>query len=159
MIGPDYLMLKELKSFFADLSGEEKPKPFDDSDYRLSAAALLVHVATLDHELAAEDRETLQGLLKSRFDLDEARTAELIDAAVTADREAVDFYRFTHNLMRSLDEAGRQRVVEMMWEMAYSDHAVSEFEDNVMWRVGDLLGISTNDRIALKHRAASGAKA
>jgi uncharacterized tellurite resistance protein B-like protein len=48
----------------------------------------------------------------------------------------------------------------MMWEMAYSDHKVSEFEDNVMWRVADLLGVSTRERIELKERAAnaSGAK-
>ena len=57
--------------------------------------------------------------------------------------------------MRSLDEDGRRRVIGMMWEMAYSDHKVSEFEDNVMWRVADLLGISARERIELKERAAS----
>jgi uncharacterized tellurite resistance protein B-like protein len=153
-------MLKELKSFFADLGLDEKPKAFDDSDYRLSAAALLVHVATLDHELGQLDRDTLHGLLKARFDLDDALTTELIDAAVVADQNAVDFYHFTHTLMRSLDEDGRRRIIGMMWEMAYSDHKVSEFEDNVMWRVADLLGVSTRERIELKERAAnaSGAK-
>ena len=153
-------MLKELKSFFADLGGEEKPKPFDDSDYRLSAAALLGHVATLDHGLNAADRVKLHDLLKARFTLDDALTEELIDAAVAADQDAVDFYHFTHILMRALDEDGRRRVIEMMWEMAYSDRKVSEFEDNVMWRVADLLGISTRERIELKERAsgASGAK-
>ncbi len=72
----------------------------------------------------------------------------------------MDFYHFTHILMRALDEDGRRRVIEMMWEMAYSDRKVSEFEDNVMWRVADLLGISTRERIELKERAsgASGAK-
>ena len=148
-------MLKELKSFFADLGGEEKPKQFDDNDYRLSAAALLVHVATLDHELGEADCEKLHDLLKARFSLDDVLTEELIDAAVAADQDAVDFYHFTHMLMRSLDEDGRRRIVEMMWEMAYSDHKVSEFEDNVMWRVADLLGISTRERIELKERAAN----
>ena len=154
-------MLKELKSFFADLGGEEKTRQFDDNDYRLSAAALLVHVATLDHELSTGDRETLHGLLKARFELSDAATEELIDAAVAADHEAVDFYHFTHTLMRALDEDGRRRVVAMMWEMAYADRKASEFEDNVMWRVADLLGISTRERIELKERAAraSGAKA
>lgn len=149
-------MLKELQSFFADLVGEEKQKQFDENDYRLSAAALMVHVATLDHELDPQDRTRLRELLKARFALDDSLTEELIDAAVEADREAVDFYHFTHTLMRTLDEEGRKRIILMMWQMAYADREVTEFEDNVMWRVADLLGISTRERIELRQRAADG---
>ena len=56
--------------------------------------------------------------------------------------------------MRSVDEAGRLRIVEMMWELVYADGKVTEFEDNVVWRASDLLGISSRDRIELKHRVA-----
>ena len=77
-------------------------------------------------------------VVKTRFELDDALTAELIDAAVAAEHDAIDFYRFTSLLNRTLDEAGRQRVIEMMWQMAYIDGRVSEFEENVMWRVADL---------------------
>jgi uncharacterized tellurite resistance protein B-like protein len=47
------------------------------------------------------------------------------------------------------------RIVEMMWELAYADGQVSEFEDNVVWRAADLLGVSSRDRIDLKHRIAA----
>ena len=147
-------MLKELKSFFLDLTGGDKRAAhFDDNDYRLAAAALLVHVATLEHELRTGDRDKLHDLLKSRFELDDALTEELIDEAVSADRDSVDFYHFTNVLMRSLDEPGRKRMIEMMWEMAYADGNVSEFEDNVMWRLADLLGLSNRERVELRQRA------
>jgi len=42
----------------------------------------------------------------------------------------------------------------MMWELVYADGQVSEFEDNVVWRAADLLGISSRDRIDLKHQVA-----
>jgi uncharacterized tellurite resistance protein B-like protein len=42
----------------------------------------------------------------------------------------------------------------MMWELVYADGQVSEFEDNVVWRAADLLGVSARDRIDLKHRVA-----
>ena len=58
--------------------------------------------------------------------------------------------------MRSLDEDGRRKIVEMMWELVYVDGNVSEFEDNVVWRAADLLGVSSRDRIDLKHRVAGG---
>ena len=54
--------------------------------------------------------------------------------------------------MREVDEPGRKRIVEMMWEMVFADGKVTEFEDNVLWRAADLLGISGRDRIDLKHQ-------
>jgi uncharacterized tellurite resistance protein B-like protein len=148
-------MLEDVKRFFGSLiDGSKDPVHFDDTDYRVAAAALLVHVATLDGSLSASERATLAGLIKARFELDDDLADELIAAAEVAEREAVDFYRFTSLLMRTLDEAGRQRIIEMMWEMALSDGAVTEFEDNVLWRVADLLGISGAQRLALRQRAA-----
>jgi uncharacterized tellurite resistance protein B-like protein len=144
-------MLEEIKRLFAELHGGDKHSShFDGNDYRVAAAALLVHVATLDRDLSGPARQKLRDLLVAQFSLTDALTDELIEAAVAADREAVDFYHFTHLLMRTLDEQGRLRVVEMLWEMAFADGAISEFEDNVMWRVADLLAVSPRDRIALR---------
>lgn len=149
-------MLNEIKAFFAELTGGTKhPEQFDASDYRLAAAALMVHVATLGGGLSESAREKLHDLICTRFALDAARADELIDAAVTADRDAVDFYRFTSLLMRTLDEDGRRRIIEMMWEVVFADGQVSEFEDNVMWRVADLLAVSNRERIELRRQVAS----
>ena len=57
--------------------------------------------------------------------------------------------------MRSVNEEGRLRIIEMMWEVVYADGQVSEFEDNVVWRAADLLGVSSRDRLDLKHRVAN----
>jgi len=54
--------------------------------------------------------------------------------------------------MRTLDEKGRLRVVEMLWKMAFADGSVGELEDNVMWRVADLLAVSSRDRMALRQQ-------
>jgi uncharacterized tellurite resistance protein B-like protein len=146
-------MLEDIKRLFAELRGGSKQSNhFDSDDYRVAAAALLVHVATLQGELTAAAREKLRSVLMAQFSLTGALTDELIEAAVAADREAVDFYHFTHLLMRTLDEQGRLRVVEMLWKMAFADGAISEFEDNVMWRVADLLAVSPRDRIALRQQ-------
>lgn len=148
-------MLDEIKRLFAELHVGGKPaNHFDADDCRVAAAALMVHVATLEHDLTGPAREKLAALLGARFSLTPELTDELIEAAVAADREAVDLYRFTHLLMRTTDESSRLRVVEMLWEMAYADGRITEFEDNMMWRVADLLGVTQRDRIALRRQAA-----
>ena len=149
-------MLAELKEFFSELIDGQKPQDqFAENDYRRAAAALLVHVATLDGELTDTRRRKLHAILAAQYGLDAAATDELIAAATQDEREAVDFYHFTSLLMRTLDEAGRLRIVEMLWQMVYADGDVTEFEANVMWRVADLLAVSSRDRIALRERVAA----
>jgi uncharacterized tellurite resistance protein B-like protein len=146
-------MFESFKNFISDIvDGEKHPSQFADNDYRLAAAALLVHAAAIDGEMSESERNTLHAVIKRRFDLDEAATAELIDKATVAEREAVDLFHFTQSLNRALDEPGRARIVEMMWEIVYADGQRDELEDNLMWRAADLLGVSTRERIELRQR-------
>lgn len=149
-------MLDKLRQFIADIasSQDQERRAFDENDYRLAAAALLIHVISLDGEPSDAERRKLHSLLESRFELDPGTADNLIAAATLVEGEAVDLYHFTSVIMRSVNEQGRIRIVEMMWELVYADGRVSEFEDNVVWRAADLLGVSSRDRIDLKHRAA-----
>jgi uncharacterized tellurite resistance protein B-like protein len=144
-------MLDTLRSFLVELTGGAVPQDrFQDSDYRVAAAALLVHVTGIDGEVSPEERRKLHSVLKYRFELTDAETDELVDLASRAEGDAVDMYQFTSLLNRSLDEEGRCRIIEMMWEIIYADGHASEFEDNVVWRVADLLHVSSRERIALR---------
>ena len=148
-------MLESLKNLLADLTGGAKhPARFAENDYRLAAAALLVHAATIDGEMSAAERDKLQAVLKHCFDLDDAATLELIDEATAAEQEAVDLYHFTSNLNHRLDDDGRRRIVEMMWEVIYADGRLNEFEDNLVWRAADLLNVSSRDRVEIRRRVA-----
>ena len=148
-------MLQSLKDLFADLTaGHRASGGFGETDYRLAAAALLIHVIAIDGEVSDVELRKLTALLKAQFELDDAAVTELIEAATAAEREAIDLYHFTSLLNRSLDEAGKARVVEMMWQLVYADGRVNEFEENVIWRAADLLGVSSRERIALRQRAA-----
>ena len=149
-------MFQAFKKFLSDVSeGGKHPSRFEANDYRLAAAALLVHAVMIDGSMSDVERDKLHAVIKRRFGLDEAATDELVLEATEAEHEAVDLYHFTSLINRSLDEDGRRRVVEMMWEMVYADGRVTEFEDNLMWRAADLLGISSRDRIELRHRVAA----
>ena len=149
-------MLDGLRQFIADIvsPGEHEERAFDDTGYRLAATALLVHVVSLDGEPTEVEKRKLHSLIESSFKLDPGTADRLIASATKVEGEAVDLYHFTSVIMRSVNEEGRLRIIEMMWELVYADGQVSEFEDNVVWRAADLLGVSSRDRIDLKHRVA-----
>src|ERR1700685_3220674 len=150
-------MLDGLRQFIADVVSPPAhgPRAFDDTGYRLAATALLVHVISLDGEPSETEKRKLHSLIESRFGLDPGPADRLIASAMKVEGEAVDLYHFTSVIMRSVDEAGRLRIVKMMWELVYADGQGSEVEDNGVWRAADLLGVSSRDRIDLKPRVAA----
>ena len=134
--------------------GGRNASRFDDRDYRLAAAALMVHAAAIDGNVSQVERDKVHALIKQRFSLDDVATDELVAEATAAEQASIDLYQFTARLNRALDEAARARVVEMMWQIVYADGVVTEFEDNLIWRAADLLGVSRDERIALRERVA-----
>ena len=82
-------------------------------------------------------------------------TTRLIELAEAQDRQAVDFYHFTHALTKVLDQEGRQKIITMMWEIAFADGAISEVEESIVARISDLLGVSSQDRVRLRRQVAA----
>ena len=149
-------MLDGLRQLIAEVISlnPQDHRPFDDNGYLLAATALLVHVISIDGEPSKIEKRKLHSLIENRFALDEGTADQLIASATQVEGDAVDLYHFTSVIMRSVNDEGRLRIIEMMWELVYADGQVSEFEDNVVWRAADLLGISSRDRIDLKHKVA-----
>ncbi len=149
-------MFESFRNFVAEfVDGGKHPSQFADNDYRLAAVALLVHAATIDGDMSPNERDKLHALVKQRFNLDDATADELIDKATEVEHESVDLYHFTSLLNRVLDEEGRAKVIEMMWEIVYADGQRDELEDNLLWRAADLLGVSQRQRIELRQRIAA----
>jgi uncharacterized tellurite resistance protein B-like protein len=147
-------MFGSLKNIISSLVEQSGLQKLEYMDGRLATAALLIRVATVNSEMSETRREKIHAVLKSRFGLDDLATAKLIHAADAADRNAVDLYHFTRQLNDVLDNEGRQRIVKMMWQVIYADERLNEFESNLIWRIGDLLGVSSRQRIELRQRVA-----
>ena len=125
-------------------------KDFREEELRLASAALLVHAAAIDGHFDNDERRALKSILQTRYGLSDSEARQLLTDARAREQEAVDLYRFTSVLCRELDQDGRKRIVEMLWEVAYADGEVHEFESNLVWRAAELLGVSTRDRVELR---------
>jgi len=141
-------MMSGIRRFLDQFAAQ--PGGLAPDDHRLAAAALLFHVIAIDGTISDSERQKLRELLARRFALPDTDTDALIAAARSAEKEAVDLYGFTSVLKRHLSEPDREKIVEMMWELVFADGEVHEFEDNLVWRVAELLGVSSQARIRLK---------
>jgi len=146
-------MLRSIGEFISEITGGARhPVTFEETDFRLAAAALLVHVATTDNNFDDAERAKLREVLSQRFDLGVEEADDLIESAIRADREAVDLYQFTSLLNRSFDEEERRKVVEMMFQVAYADGQLSEFEDNIVWRAAELMHVASRERVTIRRQ-------
>ncbi len=130
--------------------------PKDDA--RVAAAALMVHVMDADGERKAGEKQRLLQALSEGYDVEGSELERVFSAGEKADREAIDLYAFTSVLKRHLDEGERAYFIELMWDVVYADGELHELEENVVWRVAELIGVDGRERIAARNRARAAAR-
>jgi uncharacterized tellurite resistance protein B-like protein len=95
------------------------------------------------------ERSAVKGGLMDFYGLDEADVDRLIADATRRDKEAVDYYRFT-SALRELCQEERLEIIRMMWQVVFADGKNHELEDNMVWRIAELIGVSARDRTTLR---------
>lgn len=115
----------------------------------LAVAAILVHLAAVDGQARPEEFKMISGILRDHYGLSEGEVRKLIAEAKQQDREAVDFYKFTSGLTKLAPEE-KLAIIRMMWQVVFADDTNHELEDNMVWRVAELIGVSTRDRTTLR---------
>ncbi len=125
---------------------KEEIKTPDDN---IAVAALLVHLAAVDGVVTKKEQMKIKSLLKTYFDLDEGNVKHLIEEATDVDKQAVDFYQFTSSLSKLKSER-RIEIIRLLWQVAYADGYNHELEDNMIWRIAELIGVSNRERTMLR---------
>ncbi|MBF0680276.1 MAG: TerB family tellurite resistance protein [Devosia sp.] len=139
-------MFEALTRLFA-----KQDQPADRNDPKLSVAALLVHLAAVDGSMKEEETRTIRDALMDHYDLDATAVDKLIKQAAQRDAEAVDFYRFTSGITQ-LPMEDRVEIIRMMWTVVFADRDNHELEDNMVWRIAELIGVSSRDRTILRNQ-------
>jgi uncharacterized tellurite resistance protein B-like protein len=144
-------MLNRIKAFFA--APDREPGVAGLDPRLLAAACLMVEAARLDSNFSDLERNAITALLTDRFDLgpDEART--LLELAEARQAQTGGLFRFTHAVKEGFDADGRIDLIEMLWDIAYADGHVDDYEANLISRVAGLLYVSDVDRGAARKRA------
>lgn len=142
-------MLERLKAFISGLQ-DQRAGGAPEDDPRVAAAALMFHVIDADGVREDAERRRLRELLADAYDLDGRELDRLVRAGEEAEREAIDLFAFTSVLNRTLDESGKVEFIAVLWELVYADGSMHELEDNIVWRVAELIGVERRDRVLMR---------
>lgn len=144
-------MLSAIRDFFDRNIGGAPTQ--DGHTIELATAALLVEVMRIDAETSDAERATVQRAIREKFGLSEAETSALVALAEEEMRQATDYYQFTSLINQRFTQAQKERVLELMWRVAYADAAIDAHEQHLMRKIAALLYMPDSAYIAAKLRA------
>jgi len=137
-------MLNRIKQLLrADDTKAKKPR--GKSDMELAAAALLVEAAVLDGTFDDTERTTIEHLLKGHFNLNDADVTNLIRDAESTIEDANELYTLARTVKEGLEISERTAIIEMLWEVAYADGKLHDYESNLVRRLAGQLYVSDRD--------------
>ena len=129
----------------------EPQQPRNQHDpLRLATAAILLDIAYADGEFTPAEDGNVVGFLTQRFQLSPDDAKELLEAADDIRRNMVDHFALTHYVRKNAPLQERNDIVKTMWRLVYSDGSLSEYENYLVRKLADLLGLEHHVMIDAK---------
>ena len=143
-------MFDGLLRFLTGVDDSRQSGGHDDASFAL--AVLLIEVARSDDRVELRERGIIERALARRFGLDPSEVRRLMKAAEEGAIKATDLHHFTQTVVRKFSEEERIGIIEMLWEVAYSDGLLTGDEDALIRRVAGLIYVSDWERGEAKRR-------
>ena len=137
-------MIDRIRSLIFN-SGDGTPVQQNNQEPEAAAAALLVEAALIDGEFDEAERKTISRLLAERFEVSAGEVEDLIIEAEGKVSRAVELHGFAKRAKDVFDHDARIELIEMLWEVAYADGVVHDYEANLVRRLSGLLHVADRD--------------
>jgi len=142
-------MLGVFKNIF-DGSNKEQNDGDRELKLRVATCVLLLEAATADSNFSSEEQEKIIQILKSRFQMDDMSVKELIDKSTMEKKNSTDLWYFTNLINENLDNEEKYDLMELVWEVIYSDGTLDKFENYIAHKLLNMLNLDHSRFIELK---------
>jgi len=143
-------MFKSFSQIFKNGSSSDAAAGDDQRRLRVATCVLLLEAAHADDEFSAEEQTSIDSMIGARFKLDADETAELLELAEKERAAGGDLYRYARLVNENYSRPRRLAIVELLWEVVYSDGVLEAHEDALMHKFGTLLGVRHEELMAVK---------
>lgn len=146
-------MLQAIRGFFTANIASEDDSSLDQDQRQLATAALLIEVASADHQVDASELERIKTILKNKFQLDEAQLSTLTELAHAEKDDATSLYQFTQLINEHCQPQDKFKLITAMWEVAFADDSIDKYEEHLIRKVAELIYLPHSEFIRAKQVA------
>jgi len=145
-------MISRLKKIFDGMAAAPEDAALDQEALPLAAACLLVESAMTDGSFDDDERTVILIALEAHFGLSGEEGSALIADAEEQVAESSQLYGFTRVIKDKMPFEERGKIIEMLWEVAYADGVIHDYEAALVRRVAGLIAVSDKDSGLAKRR-------
>jgi len=116
----------------------------------MATAAVLLDIAYADGSFTPAEDGNMVEYLRNAFQLDQPSAQELIEAAAEIRNRTIDYFAITNYIRKQMSLADRIEIVKTMWRMVYSDGRLTDYENYLVRKLSDLLGLEHHVMIDAK---------
>ena len=131
------------KNFF------KKKEESKSNDKNILIAALLIHAARIDENYSDVEKKIIKKALINLNNTDAEKVEEIIRLAEKKEEESNQIVEFTKEVKKYSMEY-RLKIIEIIWQIVYSDGTSDSYESNLIRRICGLLYISDKDNGIIK---------
>ena len=139
-------MFDRIKALFEAAENPDNQEMVCSDELQLAAAALLVEAASVDGDFDILERKSIHAIVETHFKLSVGETKTLVELAESAVKKSGQLFGFTRVDKDQYDDGDRIKMIEMLWEVAFSDGRADAFEKNLIQRIAGLIFVSDKDR-------------
>lgn len=150
-------MVNAVKQFFEKYikSSSESSDGVSEHSLQIATTALLIRMMQADSEVSGEEQITIAKSLRSKFNLAEEEASSLMKLAEDEIWEATGYFEFTSLINKGFNRGQKVKVIEYLWEVAFSDAALDKHEEHMVRKISNLIHVSHKDFIDAKLRVKS----
>ena len=125
-----------------------KKKNINNNKY-IFIGALLIHAAKIDNKYTEDEKKIIK---KAIINLDPSNSTEIekiLESSEKKEEESNQILEFTKEIKKYSSDF-RLKIIEILWEIVYSDGTNDIYESNLIRRVCGLLYVSDKDNGIIK---------
>lgn len=149
-------MLDVIRHYFTRNMLAQEDKASAEHGLQLATAALLFELARADDKIEERERDSMRQLVQQQFSLAEDEIDALMEMAAEESRQATCLFEFIRLVNEHYLPGQKRDIIEMCWQVAFSDGALDRYEEHYIRRLADLLYVPHRDFIMAKHKVMAG---
>ncbi len=110
--------------------------------FDLAGVVLLVEIASADFSADAVELDTISKKISARQGLSYSEARALLEDAVAEHEQSVSLHDYVKCINKGASRAEKEQLVGDLWEVAYADGVLDEYEESQLRKISELLHVS-----------------
>jgi uncharacterized tellurite resistance protein B-like protein len=121
-----------------------------DRELQIATCALLLDSARADTEFTPEEERKIEQLMRGHFALSEEAFLEIKKLSEQKLKGSIDLWQFAKTIKEQYSYKEKEKIIEMLWEIIYTDDSLHAHEDYLVHKVAELLNLDHRHLIDAK---------